>query len=387
MMARSFILCSVTTVVPTASLSRISTKGFTTTPYTQALDLCQRRLEDKDATISLAAVPSLLSEAFEADFQQVLSTPTRRVLLSNVSCLIGPEGRESSGLKGTEIAEFQEQCFKVSGRGANGECTCSRVSYAGLASAEECAELRSLTETWLAEGNGDFDDDGYDEEEGFVADVYVSEAVEAGNAALALLMLRLIERLRRVVAHEYGLPRDRLTTSRAFVARIKAAADGIDAVPSKSGDLGDGPQGTEAACACYEEGDGTMEAPLPPYGLPHADVQSFPSFEYSAVLHLQSVGEGFDGGGFVFMDPVAQTDGRAEADRTPAPRHRLTRLTPQAGRAILFSSGWENVHYVEPCRGERFALITFFESTPEVLSEAEGTSHSIRDLCARWEGV
>ena len=44
-------------------------------------------------------------------------------------------------------------------------------------------------------------------------------------------------------------------------------------------------------------------------------------------------------------------------------------LAPVRGRALLFSSGWENVHYVAPAlSGERFAIATFW--TTEILPRA-----------------
>ena len=67
----------------------------------------------------------------------------------------------------------------------------------------------------------------------------------------------------------------------------------------------------------------------------HADESSDEHFHYSAVLQLSTQGEGFEGGDFVFVDPSAK-DATTE--------HRLS---PLRGRAIMFSSGWENVHYVD----------------------------------------
>mgnify|MGYP006092210395 len=39
----------------------------------------------------------------------------------------------------------------------------------------------------------------------------------------------------------------------------------------------------------------------------------------------------------------------------------LTRLHPQRGRATIFTSGWENLHFVDPISaGVRFAMPAFF---------------------------
>ena len=44
----------------------------------------------------------------------------------------------------------------------------------------------------------------------------------------------------------------------------------------------------------------------------------------------------------------------------------LTPLSPTLGSAVVFSSGWENMHQVEPLvSGTRFALPAFFVTTAE----------------------
>ena len=41
----------------------------------------------------------------------------------------------------------------------------------------------------------------------------------------------------------------------------------------------------------------------------------------------------------------------------------LSGLSPQSGLAVAFSSGWENLHYVEPITsGVRYAMPTFFST-------------------------
>ena len=43
----------------------------------------------------------------------------------------------------------------------------------------------------------------------------------------------------------------------------------------------------------------------------------------------------------------------------------LTPLAPSKGSAVIFSSGWENMHQVEPLRdGTRFAVPSFFTTCP-----------------------
>ena len=65
----------------------------------------------------------------------------------------------------------------------------------------------------------------------------------------------------------------------------------------------------------------------------HVDRANVASYDYSAVLYLNSQGEGFEGGDFCFID--------AEGDEV---------LEPRAGRCVLFSSGFEHLHRVETVR-------------------------------------
>ena len=51
----------------------------------------------------------------------------------------------------------------------------------------------------------------------------------------------------------------------------------------------------------------------------------------------------------------------------------LTRLAPQRGRATIFSSGWENLHFVDPISaGRRFAMPAFFVTNAASAREGEG---------------
>lgn len=51
----------------------------------------------------------------------------------------------------------------------------------------------------------------------------------------------------------------------------------------------------------------------------------------------------------------------------------LTRLQPQRGRATIFTSGWENLHFVDPISaGARFAMPAFFVTDAASAREGEG---------------
>ena len=114
----------------------------------------------------------------------------------------------------------------------------------------------------------------------------------------------------------------------------------------------------------------------------HGDEAACEGFHYSTIVHLSTQRDATDaaadfcGGDFVFSDvatpasvaaaathPLA--DARSEigdgARGKSSSGRLLTRLTPQRGRATIFTSGWENLHFVdEITAGVRFAMPAFF---------------------------
>ena len=80
------------------------------------------------------------------------------------------------------------------------------------------------------------------------------------------------------------------------------------------------------------------------YGVAHVDRANMASYDYSAVLYLNTQGRGFEGGDFAFVD--ARDDEVVE---------------PRAGRCVLFASGFEHLHRVGKVkRGSRFVLASWF---------------------------
>ena len=89
-------------------------------------------------------------------------------------------------------------------------------------------------------------------------------------------------------------------------------------------------------------GGGTYE-----YSIAHVDRANVASYDYSAVLYLNSKGGGFEGGDFRFVD--------ATNDEV---------LEPRAGRCVLFPSGFENLHRVcTVSKGTRYALAAWLTLT------------------------
>lgn len=321
-----------------------------------AVELCERRIVHGEPIALSRALPSLLRECFEDDVDATLQR-SERTLLANVTCLCPTDGVSGDQLFNDELLRFQAAQTREGRQCRGGACgdACSRVALAGLASAAECDEMRRRAAALMAshgsrpEGRSPHLDEAVAREETSLS----LDALAAGGDVRALLLfVRLLERVRRAIAREYGLPLNSIFADSGFVSRISARA-----------------------------------APAS-YGIVHADESSSDRFHYSALLYLNSQHEGsegdgsFGGGEFVFSDaPVEQTPSPWRSPQ-PSPVAGLTtaidaagrsewRLAPVKGRALLFSGGLENVHYVAPVTGdgERFAIGTFWTTAPAELEE------------------
>ncbi|XP_069956825.1 2-oxoglutarate and iron-dependent oxygenase domain-containing protein 3 isoform X2 [Cherax quadricarinatus] len=90
--------------------------------------------------------------------------------------------------------------------------------------------------------------------------------------------------------------------------------------------------------------------PAPPqtihdeYWHPHVDKETYESFHYTSLLYLTDYRYHFDGGRFIFIDK--------DSNKT---------VEPRAGRVSAFTSGSENLHYVERVtNGTRYAITVSF---------------------------
>lgn len=255
----------------------------------------------------LAEVPQLLRHVFDSDEQRVLGGYSSR-FLQNVTCMKPADFARGYQLFDEDLAALP----LVPGRRCHGgDCCnkCSRVLLPAFATQEECATLRERASALMPP-----------EDELPHHNMYLKASAATGDVRTTLSFLRLIERMRRVIAHEYGIPLVRLAPRQTFISRICDAAE-VD------------------------------------WQSLHADESSVPSFHYSCVLYLSTHGVDFAGGGFAFCDPAADYRLAAKGER------ELHRLHPEAGMAVIFSSGWENMHLVEPLHGgRRFAVPAFFET-------------------------
>lgn len=207
-----------------------------------------------------------------------------------------------------------------SGGTCNDAC-CSRVFLRRFATADECAELCASAQELMPPPSP----------LELRHDVYLKDAAAAAVAGTAPsdfypLFIRLVERMRRALAREYGLPLRRLRPRLAFVSRVVA--------PDEGGE--------------WDVGE------------LHADECSDSSYHYSGILYLNAgLGDAFEGGELCFVDGGG--------------KRRL--LAPKPGLAAVFSSGWENMHIIAPVRsGERFAVPMFFTTQPVPVGAAAGAA-------------
>ncbi|KAL7529099.1 hypothetical protein ACHAXR_002793 [Thalassiosira sp. AJA248-18] len=307
------------------------------------------RAEALDKPLS-GDIPVMLHHIFDADLRHLLTREQQR---TNVTCM-RPETLGANRVAMNSIfddAAHKDIPLEEGRRCEDGHCCdeCSRNIFPTFASQAEVdfgtfPELMSLTFNEL-------------------------EKVAAGTI---LQFIRLIERVRRTIAHEYGLPLKTILPLQSYSRKYVAGTT------QKGGGGG--------------EGD---------FVILHTDEATHTGYHYSSVLYLSTQGEDFEGGNFIFNDP-ADDDGEKdkvdddyeltgmaleEAIRTTG--RKLTPFHPSRGACVIFSSGWENMHEVEKITsGVRYAVPAFFTTSP--VPEAaydqmvQGKPKSNEDIADDW---
>ena len=250
-----------------------------------------------------ADVPRLLHHIFDADMRHF---HTRDKSVTNRTCM-QPAGEGVSGAAESMKYIFDrdshsELPLKEGRRCEAGRCcdACSRVTF---------PEFALLPEI--------------DREVFYGLEDFNFNECHSSDTATVLNFMRLVERMRRSIAHEYGLPLHTLLPVQAYSRPYK----------------------TESV-VCL-----------------HTDEATHAVYHYSCVLYLTTRGEDFEGGSFVWNDPPEEEGG--DRIRTPFDPHNK-------GSAVIFSSGWENMHEVEPLEsGNRFAVPCFFTTEPVPIESIE----------------
>ena len=85
----------------------------------------------------------------------------------------------------------------------------------------------------------------------------------------------------------------------------------------------------------------------------HVDRETYKHFDYSTLLYLSEAGKDFQGGNLVFMDGF-----------------RRQIVHPKVGRLVMFTSGGENIHLVEPVTsGQRYVMTISFTCHEKVATQ------------------
>lgn len=86
------------------------------------------------------------------------------------------------------------------------------------------------------------------------------------------------------------------------------------------------------------------------YWHPHVDKETYSSFHYTSLLYLSDYQRDFQGGRFVFVD-----------ENKTENKTMYSSIEPKKGRISVFTSGAENLHYVEKVtEGTRYAITISF---------------------------
>lgn len=286
------------------------------------------RAEFKDEPLS-ADVPRMLHRIFDADLRHLL---TREQVRTNLTCMMPAlTGAANAGSSmGYIMDDYAHKDLPLKeGRACEGgTCceACSRNIFPSFMNDQEC-------DARIFPGLNQF----------------TFNEVEGLPSASILQFIRLIERVRRTMAHEYGLELKTLLPLQAYARKYVA--------------------GTTQQGGGGGEGD---------YVILHTDEATHSGYHYSSVLYLNDQGVEFAGGDFIFNDkaengtfhiPTSEEleclTMEEELERGRKYGRSLVPFHPRKGAAVVFSSGWENMHEVYALEsGTRYAVPSFFTTCP-----------------------
>ena len=157
--------------------------------FSEIVDRCENFAEDFESFLGVA---EQLRDVFDADFEQYQLQRRSDASSQNVTCL--RPTMAGLPIRGDGLVNVETEA----GRICCDDCTdaCSRVVVPGFAAETECAELCTLAAAVMED----------DLSETAATQLSLASAAYHGSTRLTLLMVRQVEKLRRAVAHEYGLP-------------------------------------------------------------------------------------------------------------------------------------------------------------------------------------
>ena len=259
--------------------------------------------EAEDQPLS-ADVPRMLHHVFDADMRHLLR---REKLTTNLTCM-QPElsGIEAAAhninyvLDDSTMAELP----LVEGRKCQkGRCcdACSRNVFPTFATPAE-----TDLETFPGLAQFTFND------------------LETVAASTILQFVRLIERVRRAIAHEYGLPLAHVLSVQAYSRKYVA--------------------GTTQTGGGGSEGDSVTL---------HTDEETHGNYHYSSVIYLNTQGEDFEGGDFIFNDPRTDGDDAEDADDEEPPPRGAAAPAEDAAAADADDEVWLLGDEVDRCEDDQ----------------------------------
>ncbi|KAL9189338.1 hypothetical protein ACHAXT_011828 [Thalassiosira profunda] len=293
------------------------------------------------------SVPQMLHAIFDADLRHLHS---REKVTTNVTCM---QPDDSDNFQGKMNYVFDDSSHKdlplMEGRRCEGGTCCDACS-------------RNLYPTFATENESDLG-----RFEGIESLTF--NELETVPASTILQFVRLIERVRRTIAYEWNLPLSTILPLQAYSRKYVAGS--------------------------VQQGGGGGEGD---FVILHTDEATHSGYHYSCVLYLSSQGVDFEGGNFVWNDPAKageETNTKEELQRMSLEEQirrsgrKLTPYAPQRGAAVIFSSGWENMHEVEKITsGVRYAVPCFFTTCPVPDAAYEqmhvGKPKSDEDIADDW---
>nr|CAD7428683.1 unnamed protein product [Timema monikensis] len=197
---------------------------------------------------------------------------------------------------------------------------CGRVVFDQLVSGSEADALLKIAQQGLALGGSeggasilDLHSGALSQGKNFV-NIYKLDQAKGIFRKSDFIIYKVVKtKIQHAVAHHFGVRADALhLTHPTFFSRLTSA-------PAKT---------------VHDE-----------YWHPHVDKETYESFHYTSLLYLTDYGHDFQGGRFVFVD-------KDNSNKT---------VEPRKGRVSMFTSGSENVHYVEKVSsGTRYAITVSF---------------------------
>ena len=245
----------------------------------------------------------------------------------------------------------------------------------GVVTPEEAAALVAHGEGVLAAAG----DDAADARKPYIRVDFMRSA-QHGSLSGHVLQLRVAERMRRVAAGAFNLPLERVGLAETLLAlRRTDIPPAPPAQPAEARSLSTDRSAVGSTMAergserWAEEMSAVADSEDASESFWHVDEALAPHFHFSTILWLSRQGEDFEGGELAFMHNSSVA---------------WLLVEPAVGRAAFFTSGWENVHGIQPLTsGRRWALSVPLFVNDELQGHAQVRRLEAESAQARGEAL